>query len=110
MSNGPIVQYLGFQAKPQVREYTFNVREAGVEREFTLKIANEAFVAHRARYQDAPAICALRLNAELASHSNHPQETQFVITTAELDEYRGSRAGKPAEYSLSGWKKAQDDF
>ncbi|HYL63882.1 MAG TPA: hypothetical protein VE077_14780 [Candidatus Methylomirabilis sp.] len=109
MSSQIIVQYLGFQAKPQVREYTFNVREAGIEREFTLKIANEAFVTHRARYQDAPAICSLRLNAELASHSNHPQETQFVITTAELDDYRDSRAPKPSG-SSSGWKKAQDDF
>lgn len=109
MSDGVIVQYTGFQAKSLAREYTFNVREAGAEREFTLKIANEAFVAHRARYQDAPAICALRLNAELASHSNHPQETQFVITTAELDEYRDTRGPKPAS-GLSGWKKAQDDF
>jgi hypothetical protein len=109
MSNGVIVQYLGFQAMPQVREYTFNVREAGIEREFTLKIANEAFVTHRARYQDAPAICSLRLNAELAAHSNHPPETQFVITTAELDDYRDSRPPKPSSI-LSGWKKAQDDF
>jgi len=37
-----------------VREYTFNVREAGSEREFTLSIENAAFVSHRARYQDAP--------------------------------------------------------
>jgi hypothetical protein len=107
MSDGVIVQYLGFQAKPQVREYTFNVREAGLEREFTLEIANEAFVMHRARYQDAPAICALRLNAELAAHSNHPQETQFVITTAELADYQGSRAPKPSS-SFFGRKK--EDF
>ena len=80
MSNGPIIQYIGFQAKPQTRQYAFNVREAGVEREFTLDIANEAFVSHRARYQDAPAICALRLHAELAAHSNHPPDTRFVIT------------------------------
>jgi hypothetical protein len=109
MSDGAIVQYLGFQATPQVREYTFNVREAGTEREFTLKIANEAFVTHRARYQDAPAICALRLNAELAAHSNHPAESQFAITDPELDNYRESHAPK-TQSSLSGWKKAQDDF
>lgn len=109
MSEGPIVQYLGFHAKLFAREYAFNVREAGVEREFTLKIANDAFVTHRARYQDAPAICALRLNAELASHSNHPQETQFVISTAELDDFRDARAPK-LTHGFSGWKKAQDDF
>jgi hypothetical protein len=109
MSNGPIVQYMGFEAKPLVREYTFNVREAGSEREFTLNITNEAFVSHRARYQDAPSICSLRLNAELAAHSNHPPESEFAITGAELDSYREARAPKVA-HGLSGWKKAQEDF
>lgn len=97
MSDGAIVQYIGFEAKPLVREYTFNVREAGSEREFTLNIANEAFVSHRARYQDAPAICSLRLNAELAAHSNRPPDSQFAITTAELDAYRESRMPKNRE-------------
>jgi hypothetical protein len=108
MSNLPVVQYLGFAAKPLAREYTFKVREAGQEREFTLNIGNEAFVAHRARYQDAPAICALRLNAELAAHSNHPIETQYVITVAELDSYRESHFPKAA-HSLYG-RKPQEDF
>jgi hypothetical protein len=54
VSTAVIVQYLGFQAKPLSREYTFNVRGGGEEREYTLNIANEAFVSHRASYQDAP--------------------------------------------------------
>jgi len=94
MSTEIIVQYVGFQAKPLSREYTFHVRRAGEEREFTLNIANEAFVAHRARYQDAPGICAERLQAELAAHENHPAETQFVITTAESESYRAARTPK----------------
>jgi hypothetical protein len=102
-----IVQYVGFQAKPLSREYTFNVRGAGEDREFTLNIANEAFVSHRASYQDAPAICAQRLQAELAAHSNHPLETQYVISSAELDTYRESRSPKGAK----PWtKKPQDNF
>lgn len=109
MSSSPIVQYLGFQSKPLAREYTFTVRGAGDEREFTLNIANEAFVSHRARYQDAPAICALRLNAELAAHSNHPADSQFAITNSELDNYRESHMPK-SQSSLSGWKKTQDNF
>jgi hypothetical protein len=94
MSDRPVVQYLGFNATPSVREYAFTVRKAGVEREFILNIANEAFLSHRARYQDAPAICALRLNAELAAHSNHPPESQFSITDPELDNYRKSHSSK----------------
>lgn len=109
MSNAIIVQYVGFEPRAQVREYTFNVREAGEVREFRLNIENEAFVSRRARYQDAPAICSLRLNAELAAHSNHPPETQFAITSAELDSYRETRSPKIAR-GLSGWKKAQENF
>jgi hypothetical protein len=64
-----------------MHEYTFSVREAGEEREFRLNITNEAFVSHRARYQDAPGICSARLHAELSAFSNHPPETKFDITT-----------------------------
>ena len=109
MSNEPIIQYRGFAAKSMVREYSFNVRDAGIDRAFTLNIANEAFVSHQARYQDAPSICALRLNAELAAHANHPPDSDFAITPAELDEYRVARAPKPTN-SFSGYKKPQDDF
>ena len=94
MSEVPIIQYVGFQAKPLVREYKFNVRESGTDRAFTLNISNEAFVSHQARYQDAPAICSLRLNAELAAHSNHPAESDFAITSIELDSFRESHTPK----------------
>jgi hypothetical protein len=103
MSDPAIVQYLGFDAKALVRTYIFNVREAGAEREFTLNIANQSFVSHRARYQDAPAICAVRLQAELAAHANHPLETHYVITGAELDNHRGSRLPKNG-------RRAKEDF
>jgi hypothetical protein len=98
MSDGIIVQYLGYQAKLLVREYAFQVREAGAERQFTLHIANEAFLSHKVSYQDAPGICSQRLQAELAAHANHPSETDFVITSAELDAYRASRMPKPSRY------------
>jgi hypothetical protein len=108
MIDGVIVQYRGFETKGPVREYTFNVREAGSEREFTLSIENEAFVLHRASYQDAPAICSLRLNAELLAHSNNPPESQFVITTAELETFRVARSPKvaPSPYA----RKPQEDY
>src|SRR5437879_13346371 len=92
MSDAVIVQYRGFEVKTLVREYTFNVREAGSEREFTLSIENEAFVSHRARYQDGPSICSLRLNAELLAHANHPPESEFAISSAALDTCRVERS------------------
>ncbi len=82
------VQYLGFKAKVSAREYTFCVWEVWNEqREFTVTIANEAFVSHRVRYQDAPDICSLRLRHELATYANHPPKTHFPITDAELENY-----------------------
>src|SRR5207245_270228 len=82
MSEHIIVEFVGFQSKALAREYTFTVRESASEpREFTLTIANEAFVSHRARYQDAPHICSLKLHRELATYANHPPETHFCITS-----------------------------
>jgi hypothetical protein len=98
MNDGIIVQYLGFQAKQLVREYSFQVRKAGAERAFTLSIANEAFVSHLARYQDGPDICAQRLQAELIANANHPSQTEYIITSAELNSYRTARAVKPGRY------------
>jgi hypothetical protein len=103
MISAVIVQYKGFEAKPLTREYTFNVREAGEDREFRLNIANDAFVSHRASYQDAPGICALKLQVELDTYSNHPPKTHYDISGAELDNYKQARLPK------SG-RKARQNF
>jgi hypothetical protein len=108
MSGSILVQYVGFRTNTLSREYTFNVRGDGEDREFTLNIANEAFVTHRARYQDAPGICAERLQAELAAHENHPLETQYVITSAELETYRAARSPKDGQKLWS--RKSQDQY
>jgi len=51
MSDGIIIQYVGFEAKALVREYRFQVRLTAVEpREFTLAIGNDAFSTHRVRF------------------------------------------------------------
>ncbi len=108
MSESVIVQYVGFEAKALVREYSFLVREVTSEtREFTLTIVNEAFDSHRARYQDAPDICSLRLRRELAACGNQPPKTQYRISEAELDEYRDAHAPKSAR-SLFSPKPARE--
>ena len=97
MSETIFVQYVGFEAKPLVREYTFTVRESATEpREFTLTITNEAFDSHRARYQDDPDICSLKLRRELTTYANHPPKTHFRITDSELEDYRSAHTHKPA--------------
>jgi hypothetical protein len=90
-----IVQYTGFKAQIRVREYNFTVRETTTEqRDFTLSISNEAFTEHRARYQDAPDICSIRLRRELAASANHPAVMKFAVGDAELTEYYSARPQK----------------
>ena len=94
------VQYLGFQVGALVREYRFAVRETDKEHlDYTLTISNDAFVAHRVRYQDAPEICSLRLHRELDAHANHPPTTSFSISDVELAAYRNAHAPKGASRS-----------
>lgn len=90
------VAYVGFIAKPKVREYTFVVKEGAEKpREFQLSIPNEAFLSRRARYQDAPDICSHRLQSELAGSANHPAKTHYSITDDELEQYRVAHSPKP---------------
>ncbi|MGB9334686.1 MAG: hypothetical protein WCB14_06750, partial [Candidatus Acidiferrales bacterium] len=106
LSDQIIVQYVGFEEKGGLREYAFTVREPSSEPlDYTLTIFNEAFVAHRARYQDAPDICSLRLRRELATNANHPPTTHFSITDAEMAEYHDARKQKP----LRSFQPRRDD-
>jgi hypothetical protein len=103
MSDTLIVQFVGYEVLSLVREYKFSVRESRDEaREFTLTIANASFDCRRARYQDAPDICSLRLRREVAADANHPTNTHFEITDEELDDYRGRHSPIP---STSPYKK-----
>jgi hypothetical protein len=98
MADQIIVQYVGFTAGAVVREYSFVVRdESGRPREYTVTIANEAFVSHRVRYQDGPIICSQRLRRELATNATEPYTMQFCITDSELADYKNS-SPKPATY------------
>ena len=93
------VQYVGFKAKPLVREYNFIVRRALNETSaFTLSIGNESFGSRRVRFQDAPEICSLRLHRELAVFGNHPPQAHYRISETDLDDYRTAHAPKPWGY------------
>lgn len=98
MSREILVEFLGFESKETVREYTFQVRETAQEpREFTLTIDHDAFTMRLLRFQDAPDVCSSRLRRELMANGNHTSETHFHITQAELDDYRSRHA--PAKRS-----------
>lgn len=103
-----VVQYVGFHSKPLFREYTFTVREGLEQREFTLSIENEAFTSHRARFQDGPNICSLRLHTELAGATPPVSPVHFQITGAELDDFRETHSPKPTRNLYT--PKKDDDF
>ncbi len=91
------VQYVGFEAKTLVREYSFLVRQASSEtREFSITIVNEAFTSRRLSYQDGPNICSLKLHRELAAFANDLPKSHFRISEAELTEYHDAHAPKSA--------------
>ena len=99
MTENVNVQYVGFEAKALVREYSFIVRRAlNQTSEFTLSIGNEAFGSRRVRFQDAPEICSLRLRHELAVFGNHPPQAHYFISETDLDDYRNSHAPKTGGY------------
>jgi len=99
MTDNLNVQYVGFQAKTLVREYSFLVRRASNETsEFTLTIPHAAFNSHRVRFQDAPEICLLRLRRELAAFGDHPPEVHYGISDIDLDDYRNSHSPKASGF------------
>lgn len=108
MSNAVLIQYVGFKAKALVREYTFNVRaQADDPREFTLTIPNEAFHSRRARYQDAPDICSLKLQGELAAPEHDPAHTHYRVSDVELETYYSTH--KNAARNFFGRKAENQD-
>jgi hypothetical protein len=106
MSDAVVLQYIGFETKGAVREYAFSLRgTAGASSEYFVTITNDAFVAHRVRYQDAPDICSLRLHREFATRSDHPPSTRFCVTDAELADYHDAHAPKPKPGTFSPAKE-----
>ena len=91
MSDAIVLQYVGFENKGAFREYAFTLRgTGGACSEYFVTIANNAFVTHRVRYQDAPDICSLRLHREFASQTGRLASTRFFVTDAELADYQAA--------------------
>ena len=86
------VEYLGFAAKAQAREYTLRVKRGEDSHEFTLAIPNEAFLSRRVRYQDGPELCFLKLQRELLTCLDGLPSASLSVTDADLEEYRTSHA------------------
>lgn len=109
MSHEIIVQFLGYEVKPLVREYTFTVRDASSDlRQFTVTIPTEAFNTHLLSIQDAPDVCSRKLRRELATNDNNPPDTHYAISNAELADYRAARAPRTPKSPFS--RKPVEDY
>jgi hypothetical protein len=98
MTDEFVVQYVGFTSRDLAREYSFVVRRpSGELREYIVSIGNEAFVSHRARYQDGPDICSLRLHRELISNGDSSPIVPLCVTDSDLVDYRNDHSPKPAK-------------
>ena len=96
-SSSAHVEYLGFSVKGATREYTLRVRDAAGDRDFTMTITNDAFLAHRVRYQDAPDVCFRMLQRELLACVDGQVAARLSVTEADLEEYRVAQAPKPPQ-------------
>jgi hypothetical protein len=90
-----LVEYLDFRAGEAAREYRLRVRRGADSWGVTVAIPNEAFLSGRARYQDAPDICFLKVQKEIAAIG----EEGFIardheMTDQELEEYKLSHTPK----------------
>jgi len=85
------IRYMGFECTSEGRSYSLRVDGGGDPRLFTVTIPNAAFESRKARFQDAPELCVARLQRELLSNADLPDGLAFVITPAEIDEYRDAQ-------------------
>jgi hypothetical protein len=90
-------EYKGFTVNEATRDYALRVTTPGAEaRDFTVAISNDAFLAQRVRYQDAPGICFWKLQRELTLCPDLAA-ARLAVTDAELEEYRLANAPPPVK-------------
>ncbi len=91
------VRYLGFESTSEGRSYRLRADVAGEPRHVTVTIPNEAFAAHKLRFQDAPELCVGRLQREIDSGADVRDGLELRVTPDELDAYREAQVRRPSE-------------
>lgn len=92
------LEYLGFTTKEITREYRLRVRQpAGEFQEVTLVIPNEAFLAHRVRYQDAPDLCFHKLQREMALADGALPAARLNVSETDFEEYKKAHTPAPPQ-------------
>ncbi len=95
MTPSASIRYLGFESTDDAREYTLVIRQGEISSRVTVRILHAAFADRRTRYQDAPDICFLKVQHELALHDNRPPEEALLVSDSELAAYRSAHEKQP---------------
>ena len=80
------LEYRGFRNARGRREYLLFARLGTASCEYTVWIANAAFAAGQALFQDGPDICYQKLRRELVAELT--EGPCIEVTTSDLQEYR----------------------
>jgi hypothetical protein len=91
------VRYLGFQNTDEGRAYTLRVDGPGAPRTVVVTIPHSAFQTKKARFQDAPEICFVKLQRELASNAELPDGLEMLVSADDMDDYREGQTRRTPE-------------
>src|SRR5580704_9034846 len=95
MSQGILMEYIGFKSTARGREYAFHVRFSPEDsREFTVTIDTAAFASRRVSFQDGPNVCSSRLKREITANPDVPTGTSLVIDQKEIDAHDATHSAK----------------
>jgi hypothetical protein len=89
-----VLQYLGFSTGSVCREYRLQVRLGEDTHVFVVSIPHAAFAQGRARLQDGPDICYLRMQRQLLA-CGIEGPTDVTISDQELAEYHVAHSPIP---------------
>ena len=85
-----VLQYLGFAVVTGGREYSFRVRcPEGIDRDFTVAVANAGFLSGGLKYQEGPDVCYRKLLHALAGEqTGSPALPRQQLSESELFDYK----------------------
>jgi hypothetical protein len=83
------IEYVGFRTSAKRREYMLRSHFGPESHDYTVGIALADFTAGRARFQDGPEICYLKLVRELEAQAAGatPGANELTVTDVELADY-----------------------
>ncbi len=96
-----VLQYLGFSVVAGGREYSFRVRiPEGIDRDFTIAVANAGFLTGGLKYQEGPDVCYRKLlHALVGELTGSPALPWQQLSESEVVDYKSIGPNKAQKRS-----------